>query len=101
VADYLSELRRAAGQSAAGAAANQMKALHRAVSAAREQRERGQAEREQESFEAIERVREIADRLRVSEQRVTDLEGACKPRGIGLRENSERQRSAQSRRKRG
>jgi hypothetical protein len=74
LADYLNDLRRAAGQSTAGAAANQMEALHRAVSAAREEREHPRADREQESFQSIERVREFADRLRVSEQRITDLE---------------------------
>jgi hypothetical protein len=52
----------------------QMAALERALSDAREERDRSNVALDQEAFHAIEHVREIADHLRASEQRISDLE---------------------------
>jgi chromosome segregation ATPase len=51
-----------------------MEALQRAISDAREERDRSKTGLDQGAFQAIERVREIADHLRASDQRVGDLE---------------------------
>jgi hypothetical protein len=51
-----------------------MEALHRALSDAREEPDRSKTERDQEACHAIDRVREIADHLRASDQRISDLE---------------------------
>jgi hypothetical protein len=62
-----------------------MGALERALGEAREARDLSRAESERDAFLAIERVREIADHLRSSIQRVTDLEaGLQASRRAGL-----------------
>ena len=60
-----------------------MEALHRALSVAREEPDRSKAERDKEACDAIERVREIADHLRASDQRISELQ-------TGLQATSER-----------
>jgi hypothetical protein len=51
-----------------------MEGLQRALSEAREGRDRSNAGLDHEAFRAIERVREIADHLRAADQRIADLE---------------------------
>jgi chromosome segregation ATPase len=65
----------------------QMEALQRAVSEAREDCNRAEAGPDQEAFQAIERIREIADHLRSSDQRISDLEAGLQ----ATREQTERE----------
>ena len=68
-------------------ALGQMEALHRALSDAREEPDRSKAGLDQEAFQAIERVREIADHVRASDHRISDLETGLQ----ATRERAERE----------
>ena len=79
---------------AEGGPSSQLEALRRALGSAQDDLERSPAEREQQTSNAIDRVREVADYLRASDERIGDLQAGLE----AIRERARREiRAAQER----
>src|SRR3954464_9644609 len=77
-----------------GGASSQLEALRRALSSAEEEGRLSPAERERKTSDAIDRVREVADYLRASDERLGDLQAGLE----AIRERARRDiRAAQER----
>jgi chromosome segregation ATPase len=73
---------------------NQLEALRRALGSAQEELKRSPAERQQQTSDSIDRIREVADYLRASDERIGDLQAGLE----AIRERARREiRAAQER----